>query len=56
MNTPNHRSTDVNSFLSELIRSDKKHPAAKGLSQGNNKAKFCSECVNDAAGKLDITV
>ncbi|SHJ34235.1 hypothetical protein SAMN02745975_01874 [Geosporobacter subterraneus DSM 17957] len=56
MKTPNNHDTDVNGYLSELIRSDKKHAATKGLNLVNNRARFCSECVNDAAEKLDITV
>ena len=56
MNTPNNHNTDVNGYLSELIRSDKKNPANKDLKQKNTNPRFCSDCVNDVIEKLDITV
>ncbi|WP_156782473.1 hypothetical protein [Geosporobacter ferrireducens] len=56
MDIRNKNNTDVNGYLSELIRSDKKNPTTKNPKLDNVRARFCSDCVNDAIGKLDITV
>ncbi|MFZ5967896.1 MAG: hypothetical protein ACOYVK_12080 [Bacillota bacterium] len=47
---------DVNGHLGNVIREDRKAMHQKDGKSKHGSAKFCSDCINDDIGSLDITV
>ncbi|MEW9121819.1 MAG: hypothetical protein AB2421_03830 [Thermotaleaceae bacterium] len=56
MNPRNESKISINNYLSQLIRDDKSELTNATDVHEHKGAKFCSDCINDALGQLDITV